>query len=361
MNILCLLWLVPSVDPSGLSFPWKETIQRNESSILWKAEDGKSVTARLAFPARRILAIEASNRTVKFSPEDWSLSQDGLVVTFSQTRGLTALGPKECFPPSGSPNSYRHRVGFPDQNLLYGPGRWFHDRQVEITYETNKGWQGPKPDSQADLFPRTRKRLETKQPFILGISGDSISTGLDASALVQAPPNQPGYPLLLTKGIEEAWGSKITLVNRAVSGTSITHGIQDLGKMMESQPDLLLVAFGMNDVGRRDPVWFGNRMGEFLDKAKKLRPETEILLVAPMLGHKEWIHTPREMFFAYRDQMKRFVGPGVGLADVTTVWETYLKRKLDLDLTGNGLNHPNDFGHRLYAATLMTALGYGPK
>ncbi len=44
--------------------------------------------------------------------------------------------------------------------------------------------------------------------------------------------------------------------------------------------------------------------------------------------------------------MKTLSGDGIAMADVTEVWNRMLQRKLDLDLTGNGLNHPNDFGHR---------------
>ena len=33
-----------------------------------------------------------------------------------------------------------------------------------------------------------------------------------------------------------------------------------------------------------------------------------------------------------------------------------LARKSDFDLTGNGLNHPNDFGHRLYAQMILALL-----
>ena len=49
-------------------------------------------------------------------------------------------------------------------------------------------------------------------------------------------------------------------------------------------------------------------------------------------------------------------GPGVALADVTAVWELLLTHKHDLDLTGNGLNHPNDFGHRVYAQMILRAI-----
>ena len=41
--------------------------------------------------------------------------------------------------------------------------------------------------------------------------------------------------------------------------------------------------------------------------------------------------------------------PAFELADLTAVWSEMLERKKDWDLTGNGVNHPNDFGHRVYA------------
>jgi hypothetical protein len=44
------------------------------------------------------------------------------------------------------------------------------------------------------------------------------------------------------------------------------------------------------------------------------------------------------------------------LVDLTEIWQQLLERKHDLDLTGNGLNHPNDFGHRLYAQAILESL-----
>ena len=55
--------------------------------------------------------------------------------------------------------------------------------------------------------------------------------------------------------------------------------------------------------------------------------------------------------------VRRLVPPGVALADATAVWERLLRHKHDFDLTGNGLNHPNDFGHRLYAQTVLAVIG----
>jgi lysophospholipase L1-like esterase len=116
------------------------------------------------------------------------------------------------------------------------------------------------------------------------------------------------------------------------------------------------MAYGMNDVGRRDPAWFKDQAQMFIAAVREKAPGTELILVTPMLGTIEWVHTPREMFFKYRDELKPFVGPGIALADVTELWSELLRRKHDLDYTGNGLNHPNDYGHRLYAQAILSLL-----
>jgi acyl-CoA thioesterase I len=46
----------------------------------------------------------------------------------------------------------------------------------------------------------------------------------------------------------------------------------------------------------------------------------------------------------------------VALADVTSIWGEFLRLKHDWDQTGNGVNHPNDFGHRVYAQVISTLL-----
>jgi lysophospholipase L1-like esterase len=132
--------------------------------------------------------------------------------------------------------------------------------------------------------------------------------------------------------------------------------LQDLDKLLAGKPDLILVAYGMNDVGRRDPAWFKDQVRAFVERVQAAEPHIEIILVAPMLGNSEWVHTPREMFSQYRDALASLTGPGIALADLTAIWEALLKSKHDLDLIGNGLNHPNDFGHRLYAQVILSLL-----
>lgn len=329
-------------------------IHRESSILLKKTADGP-LTARLAFPADEILEVSSATRQHRFVVgKDCTLADDKQTLVFTNAGPIAPLSIDDLFLPKDSPNSYRHRASNPDQNMLYRPGKWFHERNVEITYRRSPvSQQLPKI---TDLLPKTIARLKAGEPITLGISGDSISTGLDSSGLFQAQPLQPGYPDLVAAQLQATCGSRISLKNRAVSGWSIVTGLSDLDKLLAEKPHLIIVAYGMNDVGRRDPKWFHTQTKTFIERVHAADPNIELILVAPMLGNSEWVHTPREMFAKYREELRSLTGPGVALADVTLAWEIMLKHKHDLDLTGNGLNHPNDFGHRLYAQTILSLL-----
>ena len=92
-----------------------------------------------------------------------------------------------------------------------------------------------------------------------------------------------------------------------------------------------------------------------------------LFLVATMLGNDQWHHTPRAMFPLYLDALKSLAEPdgkpaqGIALADLTSLWTEMLKRKRDSDLTGNGVNHPCDFGHRVYASAVLSLLVESPR
>jgi len=337
---------------------WASPVVYRESSVLLQADDKAPIIARLAFPATEVLSVRSATGEKTYEiGKDCKLGDGGKTLVFAADAKVPAILEKDLFPPEGAPMSYRHRVGNPKQNMLYGPGRWFHDRQIEVTYKTAPA-SGTLPAITVaeKSLPNTFARLRAGKPITIGVSGDSISAGGDASALAKAPPFMPAFPELVCAQLQHTYKSEVTLKNRAVGGWSVANGVGDLDKLMAEKPNLYIVAYGMNDVGRRDPKWYGGQTKLIVDRIRAADKEAEIILVSTMLGHKEWVHTPREMFPKYRDELKALTGPGVVLADVTAVWETMLTHKHDHDLTGNGLNHPNDFGHRLYAQTILSLL-----
>lgn len=342
---------------------WNSDIVFRESSVLIDQENGSTPQARLAFPAKEILEIRSANGLIRFDPNtDFLLGGDKQTIDFQKLKGMEAIKLSSLYPAAGAPQSYRHRKGNPEQNLLYAPGHWFHDRNVEVTYRRA---DSPTATSAADQagstvtatygsLPKTLQKLRERKGLRIGVSGDSISTGLDSSATTQTIPNQFGYPELVAAQLQEDFGGDIYLTNRSVAGWSVANGLKDLLELLKSKPDLILIAYGMNDVGRKDPKWFLGQLSEMLTTIRKGSPDTEVILISTMLGNSEWVHTPSEMFPAYQEAMKTLVSDGVAMADVTAVWTLLQREKNFLDMTGNGLNHPNDFGHRLYAQTILS-------
>ncbi len=334
---------------------WASPISWRESTILLQTEAGGPLTGRLAFEATEVISVTLADCTRTFTPgRDFRLGDDRRTLQFPADATVPFLKQTDLFPPAGAPDSYRHRVNHPDQNLLYHAGSWFHARQLEVTYRrASTDWPGKLPPWDEHALPRTLARLRAGQPLRIGVSGDSIAAGGDASGPSMTPPHMPPFPELVAAQLQESYGTEIALHNRAVGGWSIANGNDDLDKLLAEDPHLIIVAYGMNDVGRRDPDWFRKQVETFLQRVRAASPEIEIILVAPMLGNAEWVHTPRDMFASYRDVLAGLTGPGVVLADLTAVWEVLLQHKHDLDLIGNGLNHPNDCGHRLYAQSIL--------
>jgi lysophospholipase L1-like esterase len=132
-------------------------------------------------------------------------------------------------------------------------------------------------------------------------------------------------------------------------------GIEQAPLVAEKKPDLVIIAFGMNDAsGRVAPADFKGNIQKIMDAIKAAHPPVSFIVVSTMLGNGEWKHAVPELYPQYRDALMPLQGPGVAVADLTSFWSVFLERKRFDDLTGNGVNHPNDFGHRVYAQVLLS-------
>jgi len=134
-------------------------------------------------------------------------------------------------------------------------------------------------------------------------------------------------------------------------------GMTQVDKVVAAKPDLVILAFGMNDSAGRSAASYKENIAWTIAAIREKVPECEFILVATMLGNRDWTRLKQEAFGEYRAALVDLARPGVAIADLTTIWEGFLERKHDWDQTGNGVNHPNDFGHRVYAQVITTLLG----
>ena len=255
------------------------------------------------------------------------------------------------------------QAGDKTRGIFFGESNQYHKLQVEATYRFEPGqWKGPTPKYAGDSLPKAVAKLKSKQPITLMLCGDSISAGANASLMTNVAPGCPAYGELTALALEHHFGSKVKFINHAVGGWTSGNGLQQAKDQHigQAKPDLVIIAFGMNDVFQRNADAYQANIRALMDTIRADSPDTEFILVASMLGNSEW-GMPMDQFPLYRDALAKLCGPGVVLVDMTAMWEAFLKRKTFYDLTGNGVNHPNDFGHCVYAQSVLAALIEAPK
>jgi lysophospholipase L1-like esterase len=134
--------------------------------------------------------------------------------------------------------------------------------------------------------------------------------------------------------------------------------LEQVPPAIEESPDLFLCAFGMNDASGRLPASrFADNIRQIVKRVQSVRPECDIVVIASMTANPEWSLAAPDLYPEYAAALEKLAVRGVAVANVTRIWSALLERKGVLDLSGNGLNHPNDFGHRVYADVILATIG----
>ncbi len=348
--------------PLGQPF-WNSKVMENEP-VLFVQEEGKPVaTGKLLFkPSGKLKITSPDLKTTYEEGKDYIWNSESGLIELTASSQIIFKTEAQMSPPVGSPDSLpRIPAGASEAYIrwivgqqgeirgntmlghLHSEGHFFHDLQVQVTYQHEDAfpWQ-PVPPSQ--LLTRSLNKLESKKPFKIFAMGDSITQGFNASGFVKvsAPPYQPSYPQLVANTLEKRFGAPITVVNWGRAGSTSSFGFSLLDKAKAENPDLITIAFGMNhgDTAQR----FEENMSKLLAAVQEACPEADVILVSPMTQR-----LPANKFIGYRDVLAKMATTNVAMADVTTPWLEVLKRKSFSDISGNNFNHPNDFGHRLYA------------
>lgn len=358
---LAFVWmaLLLVVRAALASTTWQTAEITGDPLFFQQDKDGAIARALLLRVPKEVPAITSGSREISYAPgRDFVWIAGTREVRLVKGSRIPFKTWQELHPPPESPHAYKAFVGGSSW-LLYSQGRFFHDLQSVAAYTAADSWDAPRIERAPDVqLKRIRARLTAKTPIRLVVLGDSISTGLNASATGNAPPMQDGYAGLVARGLEERYGAKVVLRNLSVSGKSTPWAIEQMPLVVAESPDLFICAFGMNDAsGRRTAEEFSANIRRILDVLRAEVPQCDVVLVAPMSANPEWTGAAPELYPAYAEVLEKLAGPGVAVANVTTVWSAILQRKAVLDLTGNGLNHPNDFGHRIYADVILDTIG----
>jgi lysophospholipase L1-like esterase len=243
-------------------------------------------------------------------------------------------------------------------NVLHGVAEFDHTKFpgygnkpffAYVDYAVAERVRWPEPAPQRDRLRATRAKLAAGGPVTLVAFGDSITHGGEASVpeLIfwrrWVADLQVKYPR-----------AQIHAVNGATGGDTTTRGLQRLPtKVLEARPDLVLIAFGMNDHNRRG-VPLPDFERQLREMIARIRSETtaEVVLCSAFPPNPRWVHGTQRMGEYAAATARVAAETGCALADVFRNWQVLAARKRPEDLLANNINHPNDFGHWIYYQVL---------
>ncbi|MCA9027469.1 MAG: c-type cytochrome [Planctomycetaceae bacterium] len=321
---------------------------------------GSRPSAQMLFEPEAILSVaSATGQTTYEVDRDYEYDRSTNSLILPKGSRIPFTTQEQLYPLMTSDlPKIRRQEGDQSRGILFDNEAGYHDLQVEVTYDCREGqWQGPVPRFAGDQLPHLMQKLRAQEPVSIVLCGDSISAGYNASKFTGAEPGCPAYGELVALSLQKHFGSEVTFTNHAVGGWNAARGLKQVieDRVGEKRPDLVIIAFGMNDVFGRDADVYQQNVRGIIDAIRELSPNTEFVLVSTMLGNAEW-GMPMEQFPLSREKLRELCGEGVVLADLTEIWEELLKHKSFYDLTGNGVNHPNDFGHTVYAQVILSLL-----
>ncbi len=226
------------------------------------------------------------------------------------------------------------------------------------------------------LFQRIgEKARDVRQPpIILTALGDSVTQG----AMEHCVYSHEGvYHRQLQREFEALYPiTAFSTINAGVSGGTAQQALERLDRdVIKYEPDLLLIAFGLNDSmgGPEGVVDFKVALNEIVGRVQKDTLAEIMLLTPPFMASRRngKIHPEHEKYTeaivrsqtmghlamyaeAIRDVARQCQ---VCLADIHAEWARLSREGFDTDCwLSNGLNHPNNEGHKLASTIIWSCL-----
>lgn len=258
-----------------------------------------------------------------------------------------------------------------EKYLYYSEGSAGVKNHVMITYKTNDVYTEfiPQGDLGAMSFINSLKNDKNKTIMFYG---DSITAGCCASSTAFGGNENPYLPMwceLVCDWLSKNYDVDIECLNKAQGGWTTKQGLDNfvdgenrVGPYLENI-DLLVIAFGANDPVLSDEKYkeqIKGMMNYYLD----VKPSGSILLVSPFVFNQQttnWYINQYRFEGLLEEIKEEYISNGK--SDKISVAKVYSfsngicnTGKRNRDYLGNNINHPNDFGVRMYAQVVLKTL-----
>lgn len=317
---------------------WKGSTVYNET-VLLESDSGKPAAGKLLFMPSEIISVQ-----------DYSLA-----TTYTKGRDYTVDG-KTITALPGAKMPMMKDTEYPTGDIA-----WYEleGKQIVVTYTHSDTWFGPIPEYVGDSLPRTMKKLRSHKLLTIAATGDSITLGNNTSGYMQIPPYMPTWLDLFTGQLKNIYGyDAIKSYNAALGGMTSQWGLDTAEKAVASlNPDLVIIAYGMNDFWSLSGDEFLKNIKGTIDVIRARHPNVEFVLISSMQYDPAYTKDGGYAghMASYVKALKSLKGSGVELLDMNAISGALFAAKKPKDIIANPL-HPNDFLARWYAQGLTAML-----
>ena len=372
-----------------LSPVWAGEISYAESAFVKESENGRVEPISLLYPVDEIISVRSADLgTLYVEDVDYYVDDNGDIVILpdgnipvlayedyifdNDGRTVTAAG--------GKP---QYVAGQPGKQFVYGEistanggmSHWV----IAVTYKHSSDCILTTPEGKSDELENFIDKLEAGDDVTIVSIGDSITEGWSSSGVKgKRAPYCPPYNEMVADYIQSMYeDSTVEFHNLGISGSTagggtISNGQPNgsnpvlLDQVCDYNPDLVMVAYGMNDGGGTNPNDYANRIDTIIKYISEKCPDACIVIVGTTLPNLEmsWsdggntigtyhAQYPEALAAREPDWAEDY---NVAVADVTTVNIDMYERKIYQDVTGSNSNHPNDYMHRIYAQVILQTI-----
>ncbi len=338
---------------------WEGNTVYNESVYPMSSPDGTNLPVNLLYEASEILEVKSSDLQILYKENQDYYFEDGHL--FIPKGSSIKVNTYQEYYPSEQSAFTQNKTG--GGFLFFSEGSVYHQKQISITYTHKEVWSGPVPKAKGKKLPMLQKALKTKSSLNLLVFGDSIAEGANASGREEAAPFMPTWPEIFADK-QSDMGAKVSYINKSVVGETSAFAARPdkINELIRLSPDLIILAWGMNDSSpwvNTSPQSYRDNLETIIKALRAVYPATEFILVGSMLPNpeaKDFFQEGRINEFNKGLYELESSYKGVVVAEITDLHTHVLKRKAYRDMTGNNINHPNDFLARLYAQVLIKTI-----
>ena len=343
---------------------FSDSVMTNETVLFMGTDDA----APLMYRADEILSVTSFDlKTNYVEGVDWTFDRESHTIRPTANTRMPYYTEAEWYPSSGRFACNLSGKAY----VFFSEGSTISLHQVCVTYRHSDAWTGPAPRDDSAAFAPTLSAFTARPGGGKALFyGDSITTGGNSSGTIGFEPRIPSWPEQVHAGIVEATGnSGIAYVNTAVGGKNTQWGLDNVQeRVIAHAPDFVLIAFGMNDT--LSAADYSAKHEAMVNAIHAALPNAAVMLVSPMVPNLEATSfVSRGTLFPQYEQalvalVAKFRAAGfsrIGCANVNTMHAAVLAKKRFRDMTGNNVNHCNDFSARIYRDTILAAMGLPKK